>query len=121
MAPSLLSTGSALSRQPSDNLLGTLQLLILKSLNHGPKHGFGITLHIQTVSEGLLRVEEGSLYPALHRLERAKLISGKWVLTENGRRARVYTLTPAGLKRLAESESNWATVSAGVQKVLAFA
>ena len=106
--------------QSSDNLLGTLQLLILKTLDHGSKHGFGITLHIQSVSEGLLRVEEGSLYPALHRLERAKLISGKWVVTENGRRARVYTLTAAGKKRLAETESNWATVSAGVQKVLRF-
>ena len=106
--------------QPSDNLLGTLQLLILKTLDHGSKHGFAITLHIQTVSEGLLRVEEGSLYPALHRLERAKLISGKWVVTENGRRARVYTLTAAGKKRLADTESNWETVSAGVQKVLRF-
>ena len=106
--------------QSSDNLLGTLQLLILKTFDHGSKHGFGITLHIQSVSEGLLRVEEGSLYPALHRLERAKLISGKWVVTENGRRARVYTLTAAGKKRLAETESNWATVSAGVQKVLRF-
>jgi PadR family transcriptional regulator PadR len=101
-------------------ILGTLQLLILKTLDHGSKHGFGITLHIQTVSDGLLRIEEGSLYPALHRLERAKLISGKWVVTENGRRARVYTLSPAGKKRLAETESNWATVSAGVQKVLRF-
>lgn len=105
----------------SDKLLGTLQLLILKSLAHGPKHGFGITLHIQGVSDGLLRVEEGSLYPALHRLERAKLIAGEWVITENGRRGRVYTLTAAGRKRLEETESNWATVSAGVQKVLGFA
>lgn len=109
------------STASSDNLLGTLQLLILKTLDHGPKHGFAITLHIQTVSDGLLRVEEGSLYPALHRLERAKLISGKWVITENGRRARVYTLTGAGKKRLADSENNWATVSAGVRKVLQFA
>lgn len=108
-------------RGSSDNLLGTLQLLILKTLDHGPKHGFAITLHIQTVSDGLLRVEEGSLYPALHRLERAKLISGTWTVTENGRRARVYTLTSAGNRRLADTETNWATVSAGVQKVLRFA
>lgn len=106
---------------PSDNLLGTLQLLILKTLQHGPQHGFGITLHIQTVSDGLLRVEEGSLYPALHRLERAKLISGDWTITENGRRARVYSLTATGRSRLADAESNWATVSEGVQKVLRFA
>ncbi len=108
-------------RSPSDNLLGTLQLLILKSLEHGPKHGFAVTLHIQTVSDGLLRVEEGSLYPALHRLERAKLIAGKWTVTETGRRARVYTLTASGRRRLAETETNWATVSAGVGKVLKFA
>ena len=105
----------------TDTLLGTLQLLILKTLEYAPNHGFGITLHIQTVSNGLLRVEEGSLYPALHRLERAKLIAGEWKITENGRRARVYKLTPAGRKRLGENEQNWATVSAGVQKVLRFA
>jgi transcriptional regulator len=106
---------------PSDSLLGTLQLLVLKTLEYAPNHGFGITLHIQTVSDGLLRVEEGSLYPALHRLERAKLIAGEWKVTENGRRARVYKLTAAGRKRLADTEQNWATVSAGVQKVLRFA
>jgi transcriptional regulator len=106
---------------PSDSLLGTLQLLVLKTLEYAPSHGFGITLHIQTVSDGLLRVEEGSLYPALHRLERAKLIAGEWKVTENGRRARVYKLTAAGRKRLADTEQNWATVSAGVQKVLRFA
>lgn len=106
---------------PGDNLLGTLQLLILKTLSRQPKHGFAITLHIQTVSEGLLRVEEGSLYPALHRLERAKLISGKWVTTEHGRRARVYSLTATGRKRLAENTATWAVVSKGVRKVLQFA
>ena len=121
MVASILSANSGRSRHSSDNLLGTLQLLILKTLDHGPKHGFGITLHIQAVSDGMLRVEEGSLYPALHRLERAKLIVGKWTITENGRRARVYTLSNAGKRRLAETESNWATVSAGVQKVLGFA
>ncbi len=110
----------ASSSVSSDSLLGTLQLLILKTLHHAPKHGFAITLHIQTVSDGLLRVEEGSLYPALHRLERAKLIRGNWIVTENGRRARVYELTAAGRKRLADTENNWAVVSAGVQKVLRF-
>jgi PadR family transcriptional regulator, regulatory protein PadR len=118
MVASILSADAG---RASDKLLGTLQLLILKTLDHGPNHGFGITLHIQTVSDGMLRVEEGSLYPALHRLERAKLIVGKWIVTGNGRRARVYTLSNAGKKRLAEAENNWATVSAGVQKVLEFA
>ena len=105
----------------SDNLLGTLELLILKTLEGGPNHGFGITLHVQTVSEGLLRMEEGSLYPALHRLEKDKLVRGTWRQTENARRARFYTLTAAGERRLAEAETNWAAVSKGVQRVLRFA
>lgn len=103
-----------------DQLLGTLELLILKTLQRAPNHGFGITLHVQTVSDGLLRVEEGSLYPALHRLERDKLIQGAWQQTTNARRARVYALTPAGKKRLAEAEANWSAVSKGVQRVLRF-
>ena len=105
----------------SDHLQGTLELLILKTLERGRNHGFGITLHVQTVSDGLLRVEEGSLYPALHRLERGRLIKGEWRMTENGRRARLYSLTTAGQTRLAEVEANWSMVSKGVQKVLRFA
>jgi PadR family transcriptional regulator, regulatory protein PadR len=102
-------------------LQGALDLLILKTLAHEPNHGFGITLHVQTASEGLLRVEEGSLYPALHRLERDKLIQGEWKVTPNGRRARFYRLTAAGRKRLADAEQNWSTLAAGVAKVLRFA
>jgi PadR family transcriptional regulator PadR len=105
----------------SDHLQGALELLILKSLEHRANHGFGITLHVQTVSDGLLRVEEGSLYPALHRIERAGLIKGDWRITENGRRARFYALTAAGRKRLAEAESSWTSVAKGVQKLLRFA
>jgi len=105
----------------SEHLLGTLELLILKTLERGPNHGFGITLHVETVSDGLLRMEEGSLYPALHRLEKDKLIRGAWRQTENGRKARFYTLTAAGERRLAEAETNWAAVSKGVQRVLRFA
>lgn len=105
----------------SDQLLGTLELLILKTLERAPNHGFGITLHVQTVSEGLLRVEEGSLYPALHRLEHEKLLRGEWRITENGRKARVYALTAVGRKRLADAEANWSAVSKGVQRVLRFA
>ena len=105
----------------SDHLQGALELLILKSLEHKANHGFGITLHVQTVSGGLLRMEEGSLYPALHRMEKAKLIKGEWSVTENGRKARVYTLTPAGRKRLAEAEFNWTSAARGVQKLLRFA
>ncbi len=108
-------------RKRNDSLAGTLELLILKALAHRPNHGFGITLHLQTVSDGLLRVEEGSLYPALHRLEREKLIKGEWRTTENARRARFYSLTPEGKRRLGEAESSWAALAKGVQKVLRFA
>jgi transcriptional regulator len=105
----------------SDHLQGTLELLILKSLQHQPNHGFGITLHVQNASDGLLRVEEGSLYPALHRMEKAKLIRGEWRMTENGRKARLYALTPAGRKRLEEDVNSWTSVAKGVRKLLRFA
>jgi transcriptional regulator len=105
----------------SEHLQGALEMLILKSLEHKANHGFGITLHVQTVSDGLLRVEEGSLYPALHRMEKDKLIDGEWRITENGRRARFYALTAAGRRRLAESEDNWTSVAKGVRKLLRFA
>src|ERR1700739_4666610 len=100
---------------------GALELLILKTLEREPNHGFGITLHVQTVSDGLLRVEERSLYPALHRIEKAGLIRGEWRTTEKGRRARFYALTAAGRKRLGEAESTWTSVAKGVQKLLRFA
>jgi len=103
-----------------DHLQGTLELLVLKTLAREPNHGFGITLHVQAVSEGLLRVEEGSLYPALHRMERDRLVKGEWRTTANGRRARIYALTAAGRQRLADLEANWASVSKGVQRVLRF-
>ena len=104
----------------TDSLQGTLDLLVLETLNRGSNHGFGITLHIQTVSEGALRVEEGSLYPALRRLEREGDIRGEWKTTENGRRARFYTLTRQGKKRLFEVEQQWATLTKSVNKVLRF-
>lgn len=109
-----------MSRQP-DTLQGTLDLLILKTLERRPNHGFGITLHIQTVSDGSLCVEEGSLYPALRRLERDKVITGQWQTTENGRRARYYRLTRAGMKRLAEAEESWAVLSESIGKILRYA
>src|ERR1700685_752987 len=105
----------------SDTLLGALDLIILKTLARAPQHGFGIALHIQTVSQGLLRVEEGSLYPALHRLERDKLVAGEWRVTEKGRRARYYKLMTAGRKRLAAAEQHWSTRAKGVARVLRFA
>jgi PadR family transcriptional regulator, regulatory protein PadR len=109
-----------MAKQP-DTLQGTLDLLILKTLERGPNHGFGITLHIQTVSDGSLRVDEGSLYPALHRLERDRVITGSWQTTENGRRARYYRLTHAGVKRLVDAEERWAVLSQSIGKLLRFA
>ena len=98
-----------------------LDLLILKTLAIGPNHGFGIALHIEETSSALLRVEEGSLYPALHRLEKAGFIDAEWKVTPNSRRARVYRLTPQGRKRLKEIERSWATLTEGVRKVLRWA
>jgi PadR family transcriptional regulator PadR len=103
-----------------DNLQGSLELLVLKTLERAPNHGFGITVHVQTASEGLLTIEEGSLYPALHRMERDRLISGSWKITDNGRRARFYALTTTGKKRLAEARENWKTVARGVKKLLKY-
>jgi transcriptional regulator len=103
-----------------DNLQGSLELLILKTLDYAPQHGFGIAAHLHEASEGLLRVEEGSLYPALHRLERQKLVSGSWQTTPNGRKARLYAITAAGKLRLAQVRSNWKTVAKGVKLVLRF-
>lgn len=105
----------------ADTLQGTLELLILKSLAHRSNHGFGITLHVQAVSDGLLRVEEGSLYPALHRMEKQKLLRGEWRKTEKGRRARWYSLTAAGRKRLAQAENNWTSLAEGIRRLLRFA
>ncbi len=102
----------------TDSLQGTLDLLILKTLEGRPNHGFGITLHIQTVSDGMLRVEEGSLYPALRRLEREDVIQGEWKTTKKGRRARYYALTRRGRARLAEVERRWSVLTRSVAKVL---
>lgn len=104
-----------------DNLQNALALLILKTLARGPNHGFGIALHIQDASEGLLSVEEGSLYPALHRLERDRLVSAEWKLTGNNRRARYYRLTPAGRKWLVQAAQSWTFMAKGVGNVLRFA
>ena len=103
------------------NPQAALELLVLKTLATGPQHGFGIALHIEEASSALLRVEEGSLYPALHRLDKAGLIDAEWTVTENGRRARVYKLTKEGRKRLKEIEESWLTLAEGVRRVLRWA
>ncbi len=98
-----------------------LELLILKTLARKANHGFGITLHIQEASSGLLSVEEGSLYPALHRLERDGLLISEWSVTPNARRAKFYKLTATGRKRLAQAEESWLQTAKGVSKLLRFA
>jgi PadR family transcriptional regulator PadR len=108
--------------KPKNDLLqGTLALLVLKTLARGPMHGYGITLHIQMVSKEFLRVEEGSLYPALHRMEQDSLVSAEWGISENNRRARYYQLTAKGRKKLAEEEKNWERLTQAVAQVLQFA
>lgn len=105
-----------------DQLSGTLDLLILKTLaQSGPTHGYGIVLHIQRISNDLLRVEEGSLYPALHRIEETGWISSEWRTSKNNRRAKYYRLTTAGRKQLAREEQSWERVVEGVASVLRFA
>ena len=105
--------------QKSDLLQGTLDLLILKTLAGGPMHGWGISLRIQQVSHEVLQINQGSLYPALHRLEQQGLIAAEWGNSENNRQAKFYELTKAGRKQLTEETRNWERLSAAVQRVLA--
>jgi PadR family transcriptional regulator len=111
----------ALRRRKPDALQGTLDLLVLRVLSRGPHHGYGIAADIEAMSDDILRVEEGSLYPALHRMEHLGWISAEWKMTANSRRARVYRLTRAGEKQLAEQREKWARVTKGVAKVLRLA
>lgn len=102
-----------------DALQGALPLLVLKVLaRRGPLHGYAVTLQIEGMSDEVLRVEEGSLYPALHRMEEQGWIKARWVTTPNNRRARVYELTAAGRKQLQDEEARWRAVTAAVSRVL---
>ena len=108
-----------MARQKNDILQGTLVLLVLRSLaSQGRMHGYAITSHIQRVSDDLLRVEEGSVYPALHRMTEAGWLRAEWGTTERNREARFYTITAAGRKQLVEEEAGWARLRDGVQRVL---
>ncbi len=109
-----------MTKAKNENLQGTLALLVLKSLERGPMHGWGITLHIQRISNEVLRVEEGSLYPALHRMEQERWIVSEWGLSENNRRARFYRLTALGRKQLAAERENWRMITGAVALVLDF-
>jgi transcriptional regulator len=105
-----------------DSLQGSLDLLVLKILSRRPGlHGYAIMTAIQAISDEVLRVEEGSLYPALHRMEEAGWIHAEWVTKETGRRARIYELTSSGRKQLASEESRWQAVTAAVNRVLRMA
>lgn len=106
----------------TDSLQGSLDLLVLKLLSRRPRlHGYAIMSAIWDKSEEILRVEEGSLYPALHRMEEAGWIRAEWVSKESGRRARIYELTAAGKKQLASEELRWQSVTSAVNRVLRMA
>ena len=108
-------------RQKNDILQGTLLLLVLKTIDaHGAMHGYAITSHIQRVSAELLRVEEGSLYPALHRMEQDGWVRAEWGTTEKNRQARFYSLTAEGRRQLAREEEGWARLTEGVRRVLRY-
>lgn len=110
-----------MAKTKNDQLQGTLAMLVLKSLEPGPMHGWGITLHIEGISSQVLRVEEGSLYPALHRMEQQGWITSEWGLSENNRRARYYRLTAVGKKQLAAEEKNWRETTSAVDLVMNYA
>lgn len=99
-------------------LQGTLDLLILRTLLFGPSHGHAIAKHIRAVSEGVLKVETGSLYPALHRLEARGWIEAEWRLSDKGKRARFYRLTRPGRTQLTVEQSKWSELSAAIARVL---
>jgi PadR family transcriptional regulator, regulatory protein PadR len=109
-----------MAKSPTPSLLqGTLDLLILHAVQRGPMHGYAIAQTIHLLSDEVLRVEEGSLYPALHRLELDGAISADWGVSENNRKAKYYEITKRGSKLIAEQQKTWAKLSAAVDRVLA--
>src|ERR1700727_2813212 len=105
-----------------NDLQGTLDLLVLKTLSQmGELHGYGIVLHIQRASDELLSVEEGSLYPALHRMEQSRWVASEWATTETNRKAKYYKLTTLGHKQLQEAEESFEQLVKGVRAMLQFA
>jgi transcriptional regulator len=101
-----------------DLLPGTLDLLILKALSLGPQHGYGVLLRIEQISRGHLPVQQGTLYPALYRLEGRGLLATEWGTSRNNRRAKFYSLTPAGRKQLRDERSSWEQIVAGMTAAL---
>ena len=105
-------------RPQTDALRGSLDLLVLKTLSLAPLHGWGIGQRVQQISDGVLEVNQGSLYPALQRLEQAGLVTSDWGTTDNNRRARYYELTPAGRRALGAELESWRRFAAGLEAVL---
>ena len=108
----------AIDSDKSDLLQGTLDMLVLKALSTGPMHGWGIAQRLRQMSDDVLQVQQGSLYPAVHRLERHGWVRSSWGPSENNRRARYYELTAAGRRRLTEEKENWERLAAAVFQVL---
>jgi len=104
--------------EKSDLLQGTLDMLILKIVAIGPVHGYGISLRIRQISKDVLRVQQGSLYPALHRLEKRGWLQAEWGESDNGRQAKFYRLSAKGCKQLAKEESNWQRLAGAVAGIL---
>ena len=107
-----------MAKTNSDQLHGTLDMLVLKTLQHGRLHGYAIAVRLEQLSKEVLKVEEGSLYPALYRMERRGWLSSEWALTETGRRARFYKLTRTGRAQLDAETASWARLTTAVQGVL---
>jgi PadR family transcriptional regulator PadR len=104
--------------EKSDLLQGTLDMLILKVVALGPIHGYGISLRIRQISKAVFQVQQGSLYPALHRLEKRRWLEAEWGITEKGRQAKFYKLSAKGLKQLQSEQSNWNRLSSAVANIL---
>src|SRR6185295_1279052 len=107
-----------MAKEKPDLLQGTLDLLVLKALQLEPMHGFGISVRIRQMSDEVLLVEQGSLYPALYRLEEQGWISAEWGVSENNRKARFYKLTAAGRKQLSAETENWERISGAINLIL---
>jgi len=107
-----------MAKEKSDLMYGTLDMLILRALQHEPRHGLAIADRIQQISQDVLRVEQGSLYPALYRLEAEGLIKAEWGVSDKNRKARFYELTAAGRRRLATEKEYWDRITAAVNIVL---
>jgi len=99
-------------------LQGTLDMMVMRTLKAGPANGYEIAKAIERMSEDVLEVDHGSLYPALHRLEKSGIVSGKWEISSTNRRARFYRLTPAGRKRLVQEQSNWERMAVAITSVM---